>query len=61
MYDSDNGRLQYARGKIFVIWAHYNLFKDDGRHTADSSILIDADKGVDFEIMWTWGSSHSLI
>ncbi|EAR98236.2 hypothetical protein TTHERM_00344360 (macronuclear) [Tetrahymena thermophila SB210] len=64
MYRPHNGRLNYARGKIQAIWAHYNHFgfkngaRDD--HTADSMISLDADTGYDQNIFWAWGASHSL-
>ncbi|EAR86901.2 hypothetical protein TTHERM_00211530 (macronuclear) [Tetrahymena thermophila SB210] len=65
MYDPENGRLNYARGKIQAIWAHYNHFgyysngeRDD--HTGDTMISLDADTGLDQNIFWAWGASHSL-
>ncbi|KAL4449644.1 hypothetical protein ABPG74_007467 [Tetrahymena malaccensis] len=65
MYRSDNGRLNYARGKIQAVWAHYNHFgflKDGSRndHTGDSMISLDADTGYDQNIFWSWATSHSL-
>ncbi|KAL4449642.1 hypothetical protein ABPG74_007465 [Tetrahymena malaccensis] len=65
MYNSHNGRLNYARGKIQAIWAHYNHFgfeKDGNRkdHTADTMISLDADTGYNQNIFWSWGTSHSL-
>jgi len=59
MFAPHNGKLQYAMGQIYVIWSHYNFidYKDNGRrnnHTGDSSVLIDADKGIDFKIIFTW-------
>ena len=60
MYRPDNGKLIYSRGRIFLIFCHYNHFLDSGGHTGDTvvtfnDILTDMDFGV------TWGSSHSLI
>ncbi|KAL4449643.1 hypothetical protein ABPG74_007466 [Tetrahymena malaccensis] len=65
MYRPHNGRLNYARGKIQAIWAHYNHrgFKEDGSrndHTADTMISLDADTGYNQNIFWSWGTSHSL-
>ncbi|KAL4467889.1 hypothetical protein ABPG74_013224 [Tetrahymena malaccensis] len=66
MHYATNGRLNYARGKIQAIWAHYNHFgfesngeRDD--HTGDTMISLDADTGEDQNIFWAWGASHSLI
>ena len=60
MYRPDNGKLIYSRGRIFLIFDHYNYFLDSGGHTGDTvvtfnDILLDMDFGI------TWGASHSLI
>ena len=60
MYKPDNGKLIYSRGRIFLIFAHYNYFINNGGHTGDTittfnEILLDMDFGI------TWGASHSLI
>ena len=60
MYYPDNGKLVYSRGRIFLIFAHYNYFIDNGGHTGDTVVtfndyLLDMDFGI------TWGASHSLI
>ena len=60
MYDPDNGKLIYSRGRIFLIFCHYNHFLNNGGHTGDTiatfnDILLDIDYGE------TWGASHSLI
>ena len=61
MYSPDNGKLVYSRGRIFLIFCHYNHFIDgSGDHTGDTvvtfnNILTDMDFGE------TWGSSHSLV
>ena len=60
MYEPDNGKLIYSRGRIFLIFCHYNYFLDNGGHTGDTivtfnDILTDMDFGI------TWGSSHSLV
>ncbi|EAR98230.2 hypothetical protein TTHERM_00344300 (macronuclear) [Tetrahymena thermophila SB210] len=65
MYEPHNGRLNYARGKIQAIWAHYNHFgfNDDGSnddHTGDTMISLDADTGYNQTIFWSWATSHSL-
>ncbi|EAR98233.2 hypothetical protein TTHERM_00344330 (macronuclear) [Tetrahymena thermophila SB210] len=65
MFNPHNGRLNYARGKIQAIWAHYNHFGkngDGGRddHTGDTMISLDADTGYDQNIFWSWETSHSL-
>ncbi|EDK31612.2 hypothetical protein TTHERM_00344391 (macronuclear) [Tetrahymena thermophila SB210] len=65
MYKPHNGRLNYARGKIQAIWAHYNHFgfNSDGSkndHTGDTMISLDADTGYNQNIFWAWGASHSL-
>ena len=60
MYDPDNGKLIYSRGRIFLIFAHYNHFTDGGGHTGDTVVTFnDVLKDMDFGI--TWGASHSLI
>lgn len=34
MYDPDNGKLIFSRGRIFLIFAHYNHFLDENKgHT----------------------------
>ena len=61
MFDPDNGKLVHSRGRIFLIFCHYNHFIDGrGDHTGDTvvtfnDILTDMDFGI------TWGTSHSLI
>ena len=60
MYRPDNGKLIYSRGRIFLIFDHYNYFLDSGGHTGDTvttfnDILLDMNFGI------TWGASHSLI
>ena len=60
MFRPDNGKLIYSRGRIFLIFDHYNHFIDSGGHTGDTvttfnDILLDMNFGI------TWGASHSLI
>ena len=61
MYDPDNGKLIFSRGRIFLIFAHYNHFLDENRgHTGDTVVTFnEALSDMDFAI--TWGASHSLI
>ena len=60
MYEPHNGKLIYSRGRVFLIFAHYNHFMDDGGHTGDTVVTFnDVLKDMDFGE--TWGSSHSLI
>ena len=59
MYDPDNAKLLYSKGRIFLIFAHYNHF-DSGGHTGDTVVTFnDLLEDIDFGI--TWGASHSLI
>ena len=59
IYAPEGGKLAYSRGRIFLIFAHYNYFLSEG-HTGDSIITFnDLLKDLDFGN--TWGSSHSLI
>lgn len=65
MHNPHNGRLNYARGRIQAIWAHYNHFGLNANgsrsdHTGDTMISLDADTGLDQKIYWAWGCSHSL-
>ena len=61
IYQADNAKLVYSRGRIFLIFAHYNVFYDDWvGHNADTVATFSDDLGdVDFGIVW--GASHSLI
>ena len=60
MYRPDNGKLIYSRGRIFLIFAHYNYFLDNGGHTGDTIVTFD-DNLEDMDFGITWGASHSLI
>ena len=60
MYKPDHGKLIYSRGRIFLIFSHYNYFLDTEGHQGDSMVtfndgLQDVDYGCGF------GTSHSLI
>jgi len=52
IYQADNAKLLYSRGRIFLIFAHYNYFTDDNTaHTADTvatfnDVLLDKDFGL---------------
>ncbi|KAL4470667.1 hypothetical protein ABPG72_001778 [Tetrahymena utriculariae] len=59
MFNPHNRRLNYARGKIQAIWAHYNNFGVDDDHTGETMISFDADTGENQNIFWAWGASHS--
>lgn len=65
MYRPHNGRLDYGRGKIAVVFAHYNhfgLYEDGGRndHTGDTMFYLDEEDGQNEQLVWGWGASHSL-
>ena len=63
MFKPDNGKLVFARGRIFAIFAHYNNFNRRGGeefHTGDSLISIDDMTGRDEKVVSPWGTSHSL-
>ena len=60
MYDPDNGKLVYSRGRIFLIFAHYNYFLGNGGHTGDTVVTFN-DVLQDMDFGNTWGASHSLI
>ena len=60
MYNPDNGKITYSRGRIFLIFCHYNYFIDKGGHTGDSVVTFN-DGLQDLDFGSNWGSSHSLI
>ena len=60
MYRPDNGKLAYSRGRIFLIFAHYNHFISDGGHTGDTIVTFN-DVLQDMDFGNSWGCSHSLI
>jgi len=60
MYRPDNGKLVYSRGRIFLIFAHYNDFLDNGGHTGDTVVTFN-DVLQDMDFGSNWGASHSLI
>ena len=60
MYRPDNGKLLYSRGRIFLIFDHYNYFIKEGGHTGDTIVTFD-DELSDMDFGVIWGASHSLI
>ena len=61
IYQADNAKLVYSRGRIFLIFAHYNIFDDDYiGHNADTVATFSDDlEDIDFGLIF--GASHSLI
>ena len=63
MHKPHNGELALGRGKIFLVFAHYNNFKcgessrDD--HTGDTMITFNK-SGENFMLGSAWSASHSL-
>ena len=63
MFDPDNGKLVFGRGRIFALFAHYNNFDITGGHddhTGDTLISFDDKSGRDEKLGFGWGCSHSL-
>ena len=63
IYVPESGKLAYSRGRVFLIFSHYNFFTDVsnyGDHTGDTSITFN-DLLRDLDFGDTWGASHSLI
>ena len=61
IYQADNAKLLYSRGRIFLIFAHYNIFDDDYiGHTADTVVTFN-DNLEDTDFGKIFGASHSLI
>jgi hypothetical protein len=59
-----NGKLQYARGRISLVYGRYNHFgmNADGTrndHTGDGYLTFD-ENGQDEKYSWIWQASHSL-
>ncbi|MCQ2817628.1 MAG: hypothetical protein MJ252_10220 [archaeon] len=63
MYDPDNGKLNYGRGYLTLIFAHYNYFgASSGGHTGDTYFIFDSTGNPQkAKYAWGWESSHSLI
>jgi len=61
IYQADNAKLLYSRGRIFLIFAHYNIFDDDYiGHTADTVVTFN-DELEDIDFGYIFSASHSLI
>lgn len=64
MHEPENGKFAYGKGKVALIFTHYNNFgastgvRND--HTGDTWITIEDDGSIS-DYAWAWGSSHSLI
>ena len=49
MYLPQSGKLKYSRGRIFLIFSHYNYFPIQGSHTGDTTVTFnDALQDMDF-------------
>lgn len=63
IFNAHNGKLAYGRGRIALIFAHYNFFgykngkRDD--HTGDTLFTFD-ENGQNEDCAWSWKTSHSL-
>jgi len=60
MYTPHNGKLSYGKGKVSLIFAHYNYFGVNNAHTGDTQMTFN-EEGKDEHLGWSWGASHSLI
>lgn len=60
MYEPDHGKLIYSRGRIFLIFGHYNYILTRGGHQGDSVVTFN-DGLQDIDFGNTFGTSHSLI
>ena len=61
IYQADNAKLVYSRGRIFLIFAHYNIFNSDYKgHTADTVVTFN-DNLEDMDFGPIFSASHSLI
>ncbi len=47
MYNPHNGKLLYARGRIFIAWAHTNSFGPNNDHSGCTMFSVDALTGND--------------
>ena len=64
MFKPSNGKVAYNKGRIGVVFAHYNHFglKEDGSrddHTGDTIVHFD-ENGQNEILVSTWFTSHSL-
>jgi hypothetical protein len=61
IYQADNAKLIYSRGRLFLFFVHYNIFDDDYvGHTGDTVVTFN-DNLEDIDFGSVWGASHSLI
>ena len=64
MHEPDNGKLAYGKGRLSLIFAHYNNFGAETAHrkdhTGDTLFTFD-DNGEDVKYAWAWLTSHSLL
>ncbi len=62
MFEPDNGKLAYGRGRLNLIFAHFNNFGEKGCHTGDTYYSFDHTGREDTaNYAWGWQASHSLI
>ena len=61
IYQADNAKLLYSRGRIFLIFAHYNIFDDDYIGYNADTIVTFNDNLEDTDFGKIFGASHSLI
>ena len=61
IYQADNAKLLYSRGRIFLIFAHYNIFDDDYIGHNAVTIVTFNDNLEDTDFGKIFGASHSLI
>ena len=62
MFNPHNGKLAYGRGKLNLIFAHYNNFNGEEGHTGDTYYSFDLSGSTKTaKYAWSWQSSHSLI
>ena len=54
------GKLAYSRGRIFLVFSHYNDFLAGGWHEGDSVVTFN-DLLQDLDFGPTWSPTHSLL
>ena len=54
------GKLAYSRGRIFLIFSHYNDFLEEGSHQGDSVVTFN-DLLQDLDFGAPWSTTHSLL